>query len=102
MATGLTKEYVNGKMISYSGKIRFNTISNLSFADRLLILLGREIVAECTLYTTSTHVNIVATDVVHTVGKPSEKGKELIEKASNIKKMGVFRDVKTEEENQEK
>lgn len=91
MASGLQKANVNGKDITYSGKIKFNAITNLTFIDRLKILFGMEVLAACTLYTTSTHVSISASSVDILVGTPNALGKELLEMQTNVKKEGLFK-----------
>ena len=94
MATGLQKEIVNGKDVTYSGKIKFNAITNLSFLDRVRLIFGMEVLSACTLYTTSTHVNIVASDVDILVGNPTKLGRELLEMQTKVKKEGLFKKSK--------
>ena len=104
--SGYETKIVNGKEIKYIGTIRFNSITNLTFRNRLAILFGMEVLADCSIYTQSSHVKTVGSEIDIHIGTKNDlarlimKSQELSLKdkfLSKIKHAFKKEEVKTEE-----
>jgi hypothetical protein len=88
---------VNGKEIKYLGVIRFNSIPiyqpNLS-SDRIRVLLGYEVLADCKLYTTSRYVEVTGSEIEIHVGNKEDLAKLIMQKQTDSVNESLFSKVK--------
>lgn len=92
--TGYQTKEVNGKEIKYLGVIRFNSITNLTFIDRIRVLLGYEVLADCKLYTTSRYVEVTGSEIEIHVGNKDDLAKLIMQKQTDSVNESLFSKVK--------